>query len=115
MSKIKSEQELRELFETRFDHETWECFEEWLDRKMEEGEIEVCEFNHYDCGNLDYKPVAKLIGQNGNIFNLLGIAKQALIAEGKDERANELQKVVTTQCKSYDEALCVIMNYVEVE
>ena len=44
MSKIKSEQELRELFETQF--------------------------NHYDCGNLDYKPVAKLIGQNGNIFNL---------------------------------------------
>lgn len=29
MSKIKSEQELRELFETQFDQETWECFEEW--------------------------------------------------------------------------------------
>lgn len=39
----------------------------------------------------------------------------ALIADGKDERANELQEVVTTQCKSYDEALCTIMNYVEVE
>ena len=115
MSKIKSEQELRELFETQFDHNTTLSFEEWLDEKMELGEIEICEFNHYDCGNLDYKPVAKLVGQNGNIFNLLGITKQALIAEGKDERANELQEVVTTQCKSYDEALCTIMNYVEVE
>ena len=115
MSKIKSEQELRELFETQFDHNTILSFEEWLDEKMELGEIEVCEFNHYDCGNLDYKPTAKLIGQNGNIFNLLDIARMALIADGKDERANELQKVITTQCKSYDEALCTIMNYVEVE
>lgn len=115
MSKIKSEQELRELFETQFDHSTTLSFEEWLYEKCELGEIELVEFNHYDCCNLDYKPVAKLIGQNGNIFNLLGIAKQALITEGKDERANELQEVVTTQCKSYDEALCTIMNYVEVE
>ena len=115
MSKIKSEQELKDLFETQFDHNTTLSFEEWLDEKMELGEIEVCEFNHYDCGNLDYKPTAKLIGQNGNIFNLLDIARMALIEDGKDERANELQKVVTTQCKSYDEALYTIMDYVEVE
>lgn len=115
MSKIKSEQELRELFETQFDHETWECFEEWLDRKMEEGEIEICEFDHYDCGNLDYKPVAKLIGQNGNIFNIMGIASKALIEDGKEEAEAMMRKRITKHATSYDEALCIIMEYVEVE
>lgn len=115
MSKIKSEQELRELFETQFDHSTTLSFEEWLYEKWELGEIELVEFNHYDCCNLDYKPVAKLIGQNGNIFNLMGIASKALIEDGKEEAEAVMRKRITKHATSYDEALCIIMEYVEVE
>jgi hypothetical protein len=115
MSKIKNEQELRELFETQFDHATQLSFEEWLDEKLELGEIEICEFNHYDCGNLDYKPVAKLIGSNGNIFNLMGIAKRVLIREGREKEGREMCNRIVSTAKSYDEALVIIMEYVEVE
>lgn len=115
MSKIKSEQELRELFETQFDHATTLSFEEWLDERMELGEIEICEFNHYDCGNLDYKPVARLVGANGNIFNLMGITKGALIDEGKEKEGKEMCDRIMNTAKSYNEALLIIMEYVEVE
>lgn len=110
-----SEQQLREIFDTQFTHDTWEEFEEWVDTKMEEGEIELVEFNHYEVSKLDYKPVAKLVGTNGNIFNLMGIVKGALVAAGKEERGNEMCKRISSEAGCYDEALCIIMEYVEVE
>lgn len=61
------------------------------------------------------KPVAKLVGENGNIFNLLGIASRALKHEGMKEEAEEMFSRVTTEARSYDEALQIIMDYVEVE
>lgn len=82
---------------------------------MEEGEIELVEFNHYEVSKLDYKPVAQLVGADGNIFNLMSIAKRTLIAAGKQERGNEMCNRVVTQAKNYDEALLIIMEYVEVE
>jgi hypothetical protein len=63
---------------------------------------------------LKSKPRAKLIGANSNIFNLLGIANAALRANGQADKIKELNKRVTTS-HSYDEALCIIMKYVEVE
>ena len=60
------------------------------------------------------KPVCKLIGENGNIFNLIGIARRALKEAGEPEKANEMTERVM-QAGSYDEALRVIMEYVEVE
>lgn len=59
------------------------------------------------------KPEAKLIGANGNIFNLMGIASEALKRAGLKEQATEMFNKVQ-QCKSYDEALVTIMEYVEV-
>lgn len=82
---------------------------------MKDGEIELVEFNHYEVSKLDYKPIVKLTGQNGNIFNLMGIAKRALIAVGKREKGNEMCSRIVTQTRSYDEALLIIMEYVEVE
>lgn len=61
------------------------------------------------------KPVAKLIGQNGNIFNLIGIASKALKENDQRELAHEMQNKIFREAKSYDEALQIIMEYCEVE
>ena len=60
------------------------------------------------------KPKAKLVGANGNIFNLLGIASRSLKAAGQGDNATEMSKRVMSS-GSYDEALSIIMEYVEVE
>lgn len=60
------------------------------------------------------KPVAKLIGEDGNIFNLIGIASRSLKAAGQKDKATEMSQRVMSS-GSYDEALSIIMEYVEVE
>lgn len=110
-----NEQQLRDLYESQFSPDTWECFEEWLDREMEEGNIELIEFDHYDVTNLDFKPVAKLVGENGNIFNLMGIAKTALVEVGKEKAADEMCNRILHGASSYEESLNIISEYVEVE
>lgn len=60
------------------------------------------------------KPKAKLVGTNGNIFNLLGIASKSLKTAGQKDKATEMSKRVMSS-NSYDEALSIIMEYVEVE
>lgn len=110
-----SEQELQEIFEQQFDHDTGLEFYEWLDEKMEKQEVELVEFNHYEISNLDYKPTVKLVGENGNIFNLMGIAKRALCNAGKKGQADEMCNRILHGAQSYNEALVIIMEYVEVE
>jgi hypothetical protein len=58
------------------------------------------------------RPIAPLIGANGNIFNLMAIAKRTLQSIGQDEQAERMISEVH-QCKSYYEALNVIEKYVE--
>jgi hypothetical protein len=59
------------------------------------------------------KPKCKLIGKDSNVFNLLGIAGQALKKAGQPESAKEMiQRVV--RCGSFDVALAIIQDYVEV-
>lgn len=109
-----SEEQLREIFDTQFDHDTDESFVEWVDKKMEEGEIELVEFNHYEVSKLNYKPVVNLTGVNGNIFNLMSIAKWELEYAGKEEKGKEMCDLIMSQAKNYDEALRIIIDYVEV-
>lgn len=61
------------------------------------------------------KPKAALVGANGNIFNLIGIASQALKRTGQHGLAKEMHRRISTEAKSYDEAIQIIMQYVEVE
>jgi hypothetical protein len=56
------------------------------------------------------KPKIKLSGENGNIFNLLGIAINALENAGQKEQAEELTGKVMN-VKSYHEALNCIREY----
>ena len=60
------------------------------------------------------KPRCKLIGEDGNIFNLVGVAARSLRRAGLADKATEMsQKVMQSQ--SYTEALSIIMEYVEAE
>ena len=59
------------------------------------------------------KPTVVFTGENGNIYNLLGIASRALKKVSQRDKATEMRSRVT-KSKSYDEALLIIMEYVEV-
>ena len=60
------------------------------------------------------KPKCKLIGMEGNIFCLLGRVSQTLKQNGQIDKAKEVsQRVIAS--RSYNEALQIIMDYVDVE
>ena len=59
------------------------------------------------------KPDCKLIGEDGNIFNLMGIASRTLRENGMMEEAAEMRDRVRAS-GSYDEALCIIGEYVNI-
>jgi len=61
------------------------------------------------------KPKATLIGENGNVFNLMAIASKSLRRAGMNDKAKEMQTKITTTAKSYEEALSIIGKYVEIE
>lgn len=62
------------------------------------------------------KPTCKLIGENGNIFNLMGIASRALKENGLPDQVEEMRKrIMGGEAGNYDEALLIIMEYVEIE
>lgn len=59
------------------------------------------------------KPSVTLIGEDGNVFNLIGICSKALKNVGQYEEA----KKMTSECfsaESYDEALQIMMKYCDV-
>jgi hypothetical protein len=60
------------------------------------------------------RPVAIFTGQNGNVFNLIGIARRALKEAGYREEAEEMTERIQ-QSRSYDEALTIMNEYVDVE
>ena len=55
-----------------------------------------------------------LIGEDGNIFAILGRAQRLLRAEGMGEQAKEMFERVTA-CHSYEEALNIVSEYVDTE
>ena len=59
------------------------------------------------------KTKCALIGQDGNIFNLVGIASRTLKQNGMKEEAKEMSNRVFSS-HSYDEALNIIGEYVEI-
>lgn len=60
------------------------------------------------------KPTCKLIGEDGNIFNLMGKASKTLKRNGSNQQAKEMTDKIMN-CGSYDEALKIISEYVEIE
>lgn len=59
------------------------------------------------------KPDCKLIGEDGNIFNLMARASRTLRENDLSEEAKEMRERITSS-GSYDEALCIIGEYVNI-
>jgi hypothetical protein len=58
------------------------------------------------------KPKVQLVGEDGNVFNLLGLCVKALKRDVQYEEAQELQKRVL-ECGSYEKALSIMLEYIE--
>ena len=59
------------------------------------------------------KPDCPLIGADGNVWNLIGIASRTLREHGMEEEANQMFHRIT-QCQSYDSALSIMGDYVNI-
>jgi len=59
------------------------------------------------------KPRCKLIGEDGNVFNVIGRVRRALLNAGHDDQAREFVERAF-RCGSYDEVLQLALTYVEV-
>ena len=64
--------------------------------------------------NRPKKPKMQLIGQDGNIFAIMGRASRLLKNSGQGDKAKEMCDRVTAS-KNYSEALSIVSEYVETE
>ena len=64
--------------------------------------------------NRPKKPKMQLIGQDGNIFAIMGRASRLLKNSGQGEKAKEMRDRVMS-CDNYQKALNIISEYVETE
>lgn len=63
--------------------------------------------------NTTEKPKVKLIGEDSNVFYLMGICSKALKNAGQAEKAKEMsQKIMASE--SYNEALNIMQEYCDV-
>ncbi len=60
------------------------------------------------------KPTCKLVGTDGNVFAIIAHVGSALKKAGLHEQAIEW-KTKAVQQHSYDDVLCLLYDYVEVE
>ena len=61
------------------------------------------------------KPDCELIGQDSNVFNLMGIASRTLRQNGMDDQAKEMwDRITGGDCQSFDQALGIIGEYVNI-
>ncbi len=60
------------------------------------------------------KPICILTGQDGNVFNVIGLVSRALKRAGQADKAREFVDRAM-KSKSYDDVLALCWDYVEVE
>ena len=114
MARVFSEETLKALYDAKFSDGG---FYEWLEHMEILELIEKAEFNNYvvDVNEVDIidRPECKLIGENGNIFNLMAIASRTLRQNDMQEQAEEMYDRIG-QSGSYGEALNIIGEYVNI-
>jgi hypothetical protein len=59
------------------------------------------------------KPTCKLLGEDGNIFNLMAVTGRALQRANLTEQKTKMMKEVMSQ-HSYSDALATIAKYVDI-
>ena len=60
------------------------------------------------------KPECKLIGEDGNVFNIIGRVSKTLKSAGYEEQAKEfIEKAFNSE--SYDAVLTLAQNYVDIQ
>ena len=59
------------------------------------------------------KPKCKLIGEDGNVFNIIGRVLRELERAKLHEEARAFKRRAW-ECPSYDAVLCLVSEYVEV-
>ena len=64
--------------------------------------------------NRPKKPKMQLIGQDGNIFAIMGRASRLLKSSGQGDKAKKMRDRVMS-CDSYQKALSIVSEYVETE
>lgn len=86
----------------------------WQDRDFElkRDVPDMTEFNKLL--NRPKKPKMQLIGQDGNIFAIMGRASRLLKSSGQGDKAKEMRDRVMS-CDSYQKALSIVSEYVETE
>lgn len=63
---------------------------------------------------IKHKPAINLVGQDGNVFAVIGAAKKALLRAGLNNEAKTMTERAF-KAQSYHEALAVVLEYVEVD
>lgn len=59
------------------------------------------------------KPKVKLIGEDGNIFNLIRLANQEFEKQGLLEKADAMRNEIN-EADSYNQALAILSRYVKI-
>ena len=60
------------------------------------------------------KPIVKLLGEDGNVFAIIGAVSQGLRRAGLSKQAEDFQEKAKNS-ESYDAVLALVSSYVEVE
>lgn len=87
--------------------------EEELAQEAEEQTIEIGRDFAMIIKEIKMQPDCPLIGADGNIFNLMGIAERTLKQHGMQEQAKEMTERIQ-KSGSYSEALNIIGEYVNI-
>lgn len=82
-----------------------------LKKTSEDGKVSGIKFTI--TGPNSYKKTVSTNSKDGNIFNLMGIASQTLKRSGLKSEASEMCNRIMSS-GSYDEALCIIGEYVNI-
>jgi hypothetical protein len=61
------------------------------------------------------RPTAKVIGENDNVLNIMGICARALKRAGYPEKAKEMTDRVKSDARDYYDALGIMSEYVDME
>ena len=62
---------------------------------------------------MENKPRCPLIGADSNIYNLIGLVQRTLKENGFDKESKKVFDRVRNEAADYNEALCILMEYVE--